>query len=75
MVLIKYVFSDNFWVSSGKCVFIIIKIKCVKSDNMSDICGKLNCITNYTQFTTTEKIFIKKHINLIMFDTRNETIS
>ena len=35
------VFGDNFWVSSGKCAFIVIKIKYVNSDNMSDIFGKI----------------------------------
>ena len=68
------VFGDNCWVSSGKYVFIIVKIKYVNSDSMSDICDKLNFTINYTQYTTTDKTFIRKHINLIMFDTRNGTL-
>ena len=40
-------------------VSIIVKIKCVNSGKISDICDKLNFITNYTYFTTTNTYFIK----------------
>ncbi len=47
-----------FWgkccVRSDICVSIIVKIKYVNSDNISDICDKLNITTNYTHFTTTD---------------------
>jgi hypothetical protein len=44
----KYVFYGKFCISSGKCVFIIVKTKYVNSSNFSDICGKLTFITYYT---------------------------
>ena len=46
LVLIKCVFCDKFFVSSGTYVSIVVKIKYVNFGNMSDICGKLNFITN-----------------------------
>jgi hypothetical protein len=42
-------------------VSIIVKIKCVNSGKISDICDKLNFTTNYTHFTTTDTHFIKTH--------------
>jgi hypothetical protein len=50
---------------------IVIKIKCVNSNNISDICNKFNFTTNYTYFTITNTNFIKTHINIIIFDTFN----
>ena len=44
---------------SDKCVSIVVKIKCVNSGNISDICNKLNFTTNYTNFTKTDIKFIK----------------
>ena len=40
---------------------------------MNDICDKLNFITNYTHFTTTNTYFIKKHIyyNIDTYDGDN----
>jgi hypothetical protein len=54
-------------------VFIIIKIKFVNSDNISDICDKLNFITNYIHFTTTTQI-LSKHIKITNFDIFNKTV-
>jgi hypothetical protein len=48
----KCVFCDKYCVCSSKCVFIIIKIKYVNSNNISDICDKLKLTTYYTYFTT-----------------------
>jgi hypothetical protein len=56
-----FVFCGKFYVCSDKRVSIVIKIKCVYSGNISDICDKLNFITNYMYFTTTNKYFIKTH--------------
>ena len=67
-------FCVKFYVSNGKCVFIIVKINCVNFDNMSDICGKLNFTTNYTQFTTMDTEFIKKTHKAYNFDTHGGTI-
>jgi hypothetical protein len=55
------VFCDKFCVSNGKYVFIIVKIKFMNFDNMSDICGKLDFTIDYIYFTTIDKYFIKKH--------------
>ena len=46
---------------NDKCVSIVVKIKCVNSGNISDICDKLKYTTNYTHCTTTDTHFIKKH--------------
>ena len=45
----------------------------MNSSNMSDICEKLNFITNHTYVTIDDIHFIKKHIHLIIFDTCNGT--
>ena len=39
-----YVFCDIYCVYSGKCVSIVVKIKCAR--NMSDICDKFNFTIN-----------------------------
>ncbi len=41
-------------------VFIIVKIKCINSSNMSDICDKPNFITNYILPQLTQNLS-KKH--------------
>jgi hypothetical protein len=41
-------------------LFIVVKIKCVNSGNMSDICDKLNFIINYIHFTIIDTDFIKR---------------
>jgi hypothetical protein len=69
-----FVFCDKVCVCSDKCVSIIIKIKYVNSGNISDICDKLNFITNYIYFTTIDIYFIKTHINIIIFDTFYGTV-
>ena len=43
------VFYGKFCVHNDKCVFINIKTKCVNSDNINDICGKLKFTINYTK--------------------------
>jgi hypothetical protein len=53
-----YVYCDKYCVYSDKCIFIIIKIKYVNSDNINDIYDKLNFIINYTYFITTNTNFI-----------------
>ena len=62
------VFCSKCCVCSDKYVFIVVKIKCVNSSNINDICDKLNFTTNYTNFTTINTNFIKTHINIIIFD-------
>ena len=61
LILVNYVSCDKFCVRSDEYVFIIVKIKCVNSGNMSDNYGKLNFTTNYTKFTTMDTHFIKPH--------------
>ncbi len=41
------------------CAFIVVKIKCVNSGRISDICNKINFTTNYTHFTTPDNILSK----------------
>jgi hypothetical protein len=55
------VFYGKCCVRIDKCVFIIIKIKCVNFDRISDICDKINFTTNYTHFTIPDIYFIKTH--------------
>ncbi len=68
------VFCGKCCVCSDKCVSIVVKIKCVNSGNISDICNKLNFTTNYIYFTTTDKEYIKTHINIIIFYTFGRTV-
>jgi hypothetical protein len=56
------------------CVSIIVKIKCVNSGNITDICNKHNFTINYTYFTIIDTHFIKTHINIIIFDTFGGTV-
>ena len=54
------VFCDKYCVSINKCVFIVVKIKCVNSGKIYDIYDKVNFTTNYTHFTIPEK-HLSKH--------------
>ena len=49
------------------------KIKCVNSCDISDIYSKLNVTTNYRNYTTNDKLVIKKHTQLTIFDTHYNT--
>ena len=55
-------FFNKYCVRIDKYVFIVVKIKCVNSSRISDICDKINFTTNYTHFTTLDIHFIKTHI-------------
>jgi hypothetical protein len=55
-------------------VSIVVKIKYVNSDNIGDICDKLNFTTNYAHFTTTNTHFIKTHTKFTLFDTFGGTV-
>ena len=55
-----YMFCDKFCVRNDKFVSIIIKIKCINSGNINDICDK--------------PYFIKIYINIIIFHTFDGTI-
>ena len=48
-------FCDKIYIRSDKFVSIVIKIKCVNSGNINDICDK--------------SYFIKTHTNITIFDT------
>ena len=69
-----FVFCCKFCVRSDTCVSIIVKIKCVNSGNINDICDKLKFITNYIHFTTIDTYFIKTHTKITIFDTFGETV-
>ena len=47
----------NFISVSEKCVFTVIKTKCVNSNNISHICHKLNYIINYTYFMINDTFY------------------
>ena len=66
-------FCGKCCVHSDKCVSIVIKIKCMNSDNINDVYDKLNFNTNYIHFTTTDKHSIKIHTNITIFDIFDET--
>ena len=50
-------FCDKYCVRIDKCVFIIVKIKCMNSDKICNICVKVNFTTNYTHFITNNIYF------------------
>jgi hypothetical protein len=57
-----------------KCVFIVIKIKCVNSGIISDICDKVNFTTKLHIFYNTRQIFyqnthniLSKHTQILQF--------
>ena len=54
------VFCDKCYVRINKCVFIVVKIKCVNSGRIYDICDKVNFTTNYIYFTITDR-HLSKH--------------
>ena len=66
-----YVFCDKCCFCIDKCVFIIVKIKCVNFGKISDICDKVNFITNYIHYTTADNI-LSKHIQILQFLTHLE---
>ena len=59
--MIKCVFCGKFFYNSGTCVIIVVKPKYVNFGNMSNICGKLNFITNYTYVIIIDTHLIKTH--------------
>ena len=63
-----FVFCGKFCVRSNKFVSILIKIKCVNSGNISDICDKLNVTTNYTRIQKLINI-LSKYTQITNFDT------
>jgi hypothetical protein len=69
-----FVFCGKFCVRSDKFVSIVIKIKCVNSSNVSDICNKLNVTTNYIHVTATDTYFIKIHTKITIFDIFDGTV-
>ena len=57
------VFCGKCYVHVDKYVFIIVKIKCVNSDRINDICDKVNFTTKlHTFYSIQNKHFIKTHI-------------
>ena len=66
-------FCGKCYVHIDTCVFIVVKIKCVNSGRISDICDKVNFTTNYIHFTTLDIHFIKTHTNITIFNTFDRT--
>ena len=60
-----YVFCSKYCVCIDKCVFIIIKIKCVSSDRISDICDKVNFTTKLHIFYNTWQTFLSKYTQIL----------
>ena len=56
-------FCSKCCVYIDKCVFIVIKIKCVNSGKISNICDKVNFTTNYMHFTTPN--ILSKHTQIL----------
>jgi hypothetical protein len=70
-----FVFCGKFCVYSNKCVSIVVKIKCVNSNNISDICDKLiKLYYKLHTFTITDIHFIKTHTKITNFEIFNGTI-
>ena len=69
---------SGFCVSSDKYVSIVIKIKYINSDNMSNIYDKLKFIINYTYLSQQTHIlskntYILQLLTLVMRQSRNGT--
>jgi hypothetical protein len=48
-----YIFYNKYCVCINKYVFIVVKIKCVNSDRICDICDKVNFTTKLHIFYNT----------------------
>ena len=75
MILIKFICIAINIICVNKYIFIVIKIKYVNYERISDIYDKVNFTINYTYFIILDNIllkytqyFIKTHINIIIFD-------
>jgi hypothetical protein len=55
------VFCNKYYVHIDIYMFIIIKIKCINSSKICNICNKDNFITNYTYFIISDNI-LSKHM-------------
>ncbi len=51
------VFCGKCCVRINTCLFIVVKIKCVNSSRISDICDKVNFTTKVYTFYNTRQIF------------------
>ena len=57
-----YVFCGKCCIRIDKCEFVVIKIKCVNSGKICDICDKVNFITKlYTFYNTLIYIYQNTH--------------
>ena len=56
------VFCGKCCVRINKCVFIVVKLKCVNSGRICDICNKVNFTTKLHTFYNTWQTFIKTPI-------------
>ena len=59
------VFCDKYCVRIDKCVSIIVKIKYVNSDRISNICDKVNFTTKVYTFYDTRQIFYQNTHNIL----------
>ena len=50
-------FYDKYCICIDKCVFIVIKVKCVNLDRISDICDKVNFTIKLHTFYNTRQTF------------------
>jgi hypothetical protein len=65
LILIKFVCFVVNCVLIHKCVFIVVKIKCVNSGRISDICDKVNFTTKLHTFYNTRQIFYQNTYNIL----------
>ena len=69
------VFCDKYYVYINKYVFIVIKIKYMNFDKISNIYDKINFIINYTHCTTFNIYFIKTHINIFLTNLTQRSVT
>ena len=68
------VFCGKCCVCIDNCVFIVVKIKCVNSGRISDICDKVNFTTKLHTFYQNTNNILSKHTNIIIFNTFDGTV-
>ncbi len=67
-------FYDKCCVCINKYVFIIVKIKCINSDKINDICNKVNFIIKLHYFITSKTNVLSKNTQHFIKINTNITI-
>jgi hypothetical protein len=61
------VFCNKCCIRIDKCVFIVVKIKCMNSSRINDICDKINFTIKLNTFYNTSQIFYQNNIQIYNF--------